>query len=236
MSVATNEHRTRQLGRDGRGQRLPDPELAARNILGRRAAPPRLRRDRRLRARPHGHRRFARRGLARGPVAASPQRLAGARSECPAAAARAPDRAFVGRAVPRRRRAGVGRPDRSADAPALRRRRLHRFLRRHSPRDQRRQAVPPRQSAASKLQICADRLSRPGKLGARVGRAGHPAGRAAQGPGRRCSRIRAEPAPRLRARARNLDRRGQRPRLADPDWRGGRAHRRLLPAQRLVGA
>ena len=54
-------------------------------------------------------------------------------------------------------------------------RRLHRFLRRHSSRDQCRQAVPARQSAAAQLQICADRLSRPRELGARVGRAGGPA-------------------------------------------------------------
>ena len=46
-------------------------------------------------------------------------------------------------------------------------RRLHRLLRRHSSRDQCRQAVPARQSAAAELQICADRLSRPGELGAR---------------------------------------------------------------------
>ena len=39
----------------------------------------------------------------------------------------------------------------AADAPALRDRRLHRFLCRHSPRDQRRQAVPARQSAAAQL-------------------------------------------------------------------------------------
>ena len=40
----------------------------------------------------------------------------------------------------------------------------------------------------------------------------------------------------LRARARGLDRARQRARRADPDRRGGRAHRRLLPAERLVGA
>ena len=46
-------------------------------------------------------------------------------------------------------------------APAGAHRRLHRFLRRHPPRDQRRQAVPPRQSAAAELQVRADRLPRP---------------------------------------------------------------------------
>ena len=44
------------------------------------------------------------------------------------------------------------------------------------------------------------------------------------------SRIWTEPPPRLRARARHLDRRGQRTRIADPDRRSGRAYRRLLPA------
>ena len=39
----------------------------------------------------------------------------------------------------------------SRDAPAVPDRRLHRFLRRHPSRDQRRQAVPPRQSAAAQL-------------------------------------------------------------------------------------
>ena len=37
-----------QLVRERAGQRLPDPEPAARDLLGRRAAPPRRRRDRRL--------------------------------------------------------------------------------------------------------------------------------------------------------------------------------------------
>ena len=41
---------------------------------------------------------------------------------------------------------------------------------------------------------------------------------------------------RLRAGARDLDRPGQRAGRADPDRRGGRARRRLLPAERLVGA
>ena len=70
------------------------------------------------------------------------------------------------RALSRRCRAGADRPDRSADARALPRRGLHRLLRRHSSRDQRRQAVPARQSAAAQLQICADRLPRPRELGA----------------------------------------------------------------------
>ena len=62
-------------------------------------------------------------------------------------------------------------------------RRLHGFLRRHPSRDERRQAVPAGQSAAAELQVCPDRLSRPGKLGAAVGRAGHPAHRSAQAAG-----------------------------------------------------
>ena len=68
------------------------------------------------------------------------------------------------------------------------------------------------------------------------GRAGHPSDRAAQAARRRGSRVRPEPPSGLRARARHLDRPRQRSRPADSDRRGGRAHRRLLPAQRLVGA
>ena len=45
---------------------------------------------------------------------------------------------------------------------ALPHRRLHRLLHQHSPRDDRRQAVPPRQPAAAQLQVGADRLPRPG--------------------------------------------------------------------------
>ena len=87
-------------------------------------------------------------------------------------------RAAVRRALSRRPSSAPDRPERSADAPAVPDRRLHRFLRRHPSRDQRRQAVPARQSAAAQLQICADRLSRAGELGAGVGRAGGPAQRA----------------------------------------------------------
>src|SRR3712207_7798712 len=39
-------------------------------------------------------------------------------------------------------------------------RRLHRLLRRHPPRHQRRPGVPPRQPAAAELQVRADRLPR----------------------------------------------------------------------------
>src|SRR5262249_38853493 len=49
-------------------------------------------------------------------------------------------------------------------------RRLHRLFRRHPPRHQCGQAVPPRQSAAAELQIRAHRLSRPRLLDRRVGR------------------------------------------------------------------
>ena len=48
--------------------------------------------------------------------------------------------------------------------------------------------------------------------------------------------LRAVRAAGLRAGAGHLDRPGQRARRADPDRRGGGAHRRLLPAERLVGA
>ena len=70
-----------------------------------------------------------------------------------------------------------------------------------------------------------------------VGRAGDPAQRPAQAARRRRARIWPEPPPRLRARARHLwIGRGNELGLADPDRRGERAYRRLLPAQRLVGA
>ena len=61
--------------------------------------------------------------------------------------------------------------------------RLHRLLRRHSPRDQCRQAVPPRQSAAAELQVRADRLSRPRFLGRALGHADPQAERPAQAAG-----------------------------------------------------
>ena len=48
--------------------------------------------------------------------------------------------------------------------------------------------------------------------------------------------LRALPQPRLRTRARRLDRTRQRARSSDRDRRERRSHRRLLPAQRLVGA
>ena len=69
-----------------------------------------------------------------------------------------------------------------------------------------------------------------------VRRAGAPAERAAQAPRRGRAELRPLPQPRLRARAGRLDRPRQRAGHADPDRRGGRARRRLLPAQRLVGA
>ena len=68
-----------------------------------------------------------------------------------------------------RRTAASGRGLHAASAG--RRRRLHRFLCRHPSRDQCRQAVPARQSAAAELQICAHRLSRPRVVGARFRRA-----------------------------------------------------------------
>ena len=115
-------------------------------------------------------------------------------------------------------------------------RRLHRFLRRHPPRHQHRPDAAARQSAAAELQAHAGRLSRPRLLDPRVGHARAAAERPAQAGGCDRAGFRAVPLSRLRARARRLDRARQRARRADPDRRGPGAHRRLLPAQRLVGA
>ena len=65
-------------------------------------------------------------------------------------------------------------------APAGDDRRLHRLLRRHPPRDQRRPAVPARQPAAAELQVGPDRLPRPRLDGAALRRAGAPPERPAQ--------------------------------------------------------
>ncbi len=120
-------------------------------------------------------------------------------------------------------------------APALRDRRLHGFLRRHPPRHQCRPAVPPRPAADAELQARADRLSRPRLLRAGQRRRGAPPQRAAQaGQGDR-TELRPLPQPGLRAGAGRLDRPGQRAGRADPDRAGRRPHRRLLPAERLVG-
>ena len=99
-----------------------------------------------------------------------------------------------GAAAPRRR---------LHDAPAGPHRRLHRFLRRHPPRDQRRQAVPARQSAAAELQVRADRLSRPRLLGAcPSGTPGPPPERPAQAARRAEPELRPVRAAGLRAGAR----------------------------------
>jgi fumarylacetoacetase len=72
------------------GSDFPDPEPAARHLLGGQGPAPAGRRDRRLCPRPRRHRRPARRGLARGFVAAGAQRLARARAGRASRAAPAP--------------------------------------------------------------------------------------------------------------------------------------------------
>ena len=74
-----------------------------------------------------------------------------------------------------RRRALPGPHAGCRDAAARRHRRLHRFLRLHLSRHQRRQPVPPGQSAAAQLQVRPHRLSRPRVLDRRQRRAGPPA-------------------------------------------------------------
>ena len=105
--------------------------------------------DRRLHPRPARDRgrRPARRRLGRRPRPAGAQRLLRARPSGPARAARAGLANPVGRTLSRRCRADADRPERGAAPRPLPGWRLHRFLRRHSPRHQCRPAVPARQSA-----------------------------------------------------------------------------------------
>ena len=117
-----------------------------------------------------------------------------------------------------------------------RRRRLHRFLRRHPSRAQGRPDLAPRQSADAELQIRAGRLSQPRLVGAAVGRGRAAAERPAQAAERDGADVRAMPQSRLRTGTRRVDRTRQPAGRADSDRRGGRTHRRLLPAERLVGA
>ena len=116
-------------------------------------------------------------------------------------------------------------------------RRLHRFLRRHPPRHQRRQAVPARQSAAAELQMGADRLPRPRLVDRRHRHAGAPAERPAQA-GERERRRASAPAAASTSSSSSASGSGPATRSAQPIAieRGRRPHRRLLPAQRLVGA
>ena len=113
------------------------------------------------------------------------QRLPGARR----GPAPGPARAALGAAERGLGGAGEGRAAaapcrRLRPAPAGDGRRLHRLLRRHPPRDQRRPAVPARQPAAAELQVGPDRLPRPRLDGAALRRAGAPPERPAQAPGR----------------------------------------------------
>ena len=162
----------------------------------------------------HGEARRAARGRG-GPTLNA---LAGARRRAAARAARCGCRELLATA----RRPGSGRaaacmPRRACTLhlPA-RDRRLHRLLRRHPPRDQRRQAVPARQPAAAELQVGADRLPRPRLVDRRrrARRSGARTGRR-KPPGDDGAELRPEPPARLRARARHLDRAGQRARRAD---------------------
>ena len=107
-------------------------------------------------------------------------------------------------------------------------RRLHRLLHLDPSRDDRRQAVPPRQSAAAELQVGADRLSRP-RLVDRRQRPARSAGRIGQtqGAGADAPDVRPDAAARLRARARHLHRRGQ---------CAGRADRRSATPKRTCSA
>ena len=116
-------------------------------------------------------------------------------AECAARARRAHGAALRQRAVgilepPTATRAAMpvapaARRGRVHDASAGDDRRLHRLLRRHPPRDERRQTVPARQSAAAELQVGADRLSRPRLVDRRQRRRRSAAARPAQAAERR---------------------------------------------------
>src|SRR5262245_48950847 len=164
--------RAAQLGRLGQSaRRLPDPEPAAlcvrpagrrcpwrRRDRGRRLRPRRGARARPVRRAPRASRRGCQRRDAQPAVRARPR---GARRAPPPS--RRPSRRRWPRAHQGRSAAVAPPPPRRGLSARTsgRHRRLHRLLRRHPPRHQRRQAVPPRQPAAAELQIRADRLSRP---------------------------------------------------------------------------
>ncbi len=115
-------------------------------------------------------------------------------------------------------------------------RRLHRLLHVDPPRDERRPVVSSGQSAAAELPLGADRLPRPEFVARRVGRE-HQAAAGTDPGARRCrTRARTEPPHRLRTGTGPLHRHGQRARHAHPDGRGGIAHVRSVPAERLVRA
>ena len=88
VTDASNDPALTSWVESAQGSDFPIQNLPLGIFSGRRAAAPRRRRDRRLRPRPRRHRRSARRGLARGPVAAGAQRLAGARAGGAARASR----------------------------------------------------------------------------------------------------------------------------------------------------
>ncbi len=134
------------------------------------------------------------------------------------------------------RRAAAAQRVRLHLAPAGGDRQLHRFLRRHPPREKRRHAARSEQSAQPQLQIRPGRLSQPGVLGAAVGCADAPAKWPTQSHQRGCPDFRAGAEARLRARTRGVDRTRQRARRTDPDRRGRGSRVRPGARQRLVGA
>lgn len=162
------------------------------------------------------------------------ERLLRPRQAGPRGAAPAP----AGAARRRRRGAPGTAPSgrRVPNAPTGQDRRLHRLLRRHPPCRERRQAVPPGQPTAAQLQARAHRLPRPRLDRARLRQRSAPAQRPDPAGRRQRAGVRPLRAPGLRTGAGHLDRPGQRPRRSHPGFPRRRAHRRLLPAQRLVGA
>ena len=206
----------------------------------------RRRRDRRRGLRSRGDAKPAcspaRRARGRSGRRADAQRAVRARRR----AARGAARAAVGPAradAPSARRSTAMRAGAAAQGGGLRAasagadRRLHRLLRRHPSRDQCRAAAPARQPAAAELQAHARSAitAAPRRSWSRAARSGGRTGSASRRP---------RPIPSFGPCAR-LDYElelgicvgpGNALGHADPDRRGGRAHRRLLPAQRLVGA
>ncbi len=115
-------------------------------------------------------------------------------------------------------------------------RRLHRFLRGHPSRVQRRRAQRSPAAAPAQLQARAGGVSQPGVVRGCLGHRAQTARRPARGAGKGNAGVRAVAQARYRAGTGRLDRARERARRADPDRARGRAPRRALHAERLVGA
>ena len=225
-----------QLGRKRqRAPRFPDPEPAARHLLRAKGG-----------GAPGSRSATISSTLPRSPTCSTSAGARICRSRCstpgwradraPSGPSAAAFGAPVGRALPRRRRAAADRPERGADARAL-------------PRS----ATTPISTSASTTRPMSASCSGPTIRccpTTNMCRSAITAARARSAPSGEASSGRAASARRPTPMRPNMARADastmssssasgsgrQRARSADPDRRGGRAYRRLLPAQRLVGA